>query len=199
MSHTQLFTEFAAAKKADWQKEVLKELKETPFESLIGRNFDDFEIEPLYTQTDLQNLSYLQHYQPISEVSEATYAPRIWRNAPIVWVRKEKESNQKALLALQNGADEIVFDISEKNAIDWQVLLKDIGLEYCAISIMAQESQFAEIKNYLDFANDKPLTGSISFQTPLSDEKLLELFKLTTSFPKLKIAACAGEFVSFAM
>lgn len=184
---TSLFAEFAQTQKADWQTEVLKELKGTPFDSLIGRSFDDFEIEPLYTQTDTLPLAYLQHYQPISENSQTGYAPRVWRNAPVFLIKNEKESNPKILEALQNGAEEIVLDISQTKNIQWAELLKEVGLEHCAVSIFANLEQASEIKNYLVFAKNASLMGSIAFQNFPSDSLLLELFQISAPFPKLKI------------
>ncbi len=183
---TNLFAEFAKTQKADWQAEVLKELKGTPFDTLIGRSFDDFEIEPLYTKTDKESLAYLQHYQPISENSQTGYAARIWRNAPVFGIQNEKESNPKILEALQNGAEEIVLDITQANNIQWAELLKEVGLEYCAVSIFAKAEQITEIKNYLIFAKNAELTGSIAFQDFPSDSLLLDLFQISAPFPKLK-------------
>ncbi len=183
---TTLFAQFAKTQKADWQAEVLKELKGTPFDTLIGRSFDDFEIEPLYTQADHESLSYLQHYQPISENSQTGYAARVWRNAPVFGIRNEKESNPKILEALQNGAEEIVLDICQTENISWADLLKEVGLNYCAVSIFANPEQITEIKNYLIFAKNAELTGSIAFQTFPSESLLAELFQISTPFPNLK-------------
>lgn len=190
---TALFAEFAQTQKADWQAEVLKELKGTPFDTLIGRSFDDFEIEPLYTQTDNQSLAYLQHYQPISENSQTGYAARIWRNAAIFRVQNEKETNKKILEALQNGAEEIVLDMSQTNTIHWAELLNEVGLDYCAVSIFANLEQAAEIKNYLSFAKNAQLTGSITFQSFPSDSLLAELFQISANFPYLKVAVIEAK------
>ena len=190
---TSLFAEFAPTQKADWQTEVLKELKGTPFDTLIGRSFDDFEIEPLYTQTENQSLAYLQHYQPISENSQTGYAARVWRNALVFGVRNEKQINANILEALQNGAEEIVLDISQTQNINWAELLKEVGLNYCAVSIFAHSEQISEIKNYLIFAKNAELTGSIAFQNFPSDSLLAELFQISASFPKLKTAVIEAK------
>jgi len=123
-----LFSDFSPSTKQDWKNQVLKELKTTPYENLVWKDIDDFEIEALY-EKNAESFDYQAFF--LNDFSENN-AGQIWKNRQVIVVEDAQIANQKALDALAKGADEILFDI--KKTLDWQTLFNGIFVEACGIS-----------------------------------------------------------------
>lgn len=123
-----LFAEFTPVDRDKWLTKIETDLKGKALEAL------DWEAAglsggPIYTQEDLPD--------PLPAVANTNAKPelfgaRYWVNYQPIAVADAKAANQKALHALNNGADGLLFVIHELP--DFAVLLKDIKLAYCHVS-----------------------------------------------------------------
>jgi methylmalonyl-CoA mutase len=111
-----LFKDFSPVTAQQWKEQVIKDLKGIDFEQLRWKTNNGITINPFYTAEDLKGTK-----QPLFTTQE-------WDICEQIMVADEKESNQRALRALQGGASGLSFYIHKK--IDTKALLKDISLEH---------------------------------------------------------------------
>lgn len=113
-----LFHEFPAADFQQWKARVEKELKGNPAESLRINTTDGLELEPYATERPAGTGS----------LSRLPNVAGDWCIAEEIEVVEEKEANQKALEALNGGANALLFYLYPNS--DAESLLKDIGLNF---------------------------------------------------------------------
>jgi len=148
MSKTKLFEDFEKSSAIDWKNQIIKELKEKPFESLISKTAEGISVLPFYHK-DSSSDNGLNIQNPIQQKNEAL-PPRYWANQSKIIVKDEKEANKSALEALNAGAEGIIFVI-EKADIDLELLLNEIQPEYCMISFQSNEPYYSLISQYLNY------------------------------------------------
>jgi methylmalonyl-CoA mutase len=148
MSNTKLFEDFEKSSAIDWKNQIIKELKDKPFENLFYETPEGISIKPFYHKDTAEN-SELNIENSIQKINEAL-PPRYWANQAKIIVKTEKEANLSALQALNGGAEGIIFSI-EKADINLEVLLNDIKPEYCMISFESNEPFYSVITQYLNF------------------------------------------------
>jgi methylmalonyl-CoA mutase len=148
MSETKLFKDFEKSSGIDWKNQIIKELKDKPFENLVSKTPEGISIRPFYNK-DTAEHSEMNIQNPIQKVNEAL-PPRYWANQAKVLVNNAKAANQSALEALNGGAEGIIFVI-EKADINLETLLNDIQPEYCMISFESSEPYYSLISQYLNF------------------------------------------------
>jgi methylmalonyl-CoA mutase len=148
MSDTKLFEDFEKSSAIDWKNQIIKELKDKPFENLITKTPEGISIKPFYHK-DTAEGSEINIQNPIQKLNEAL-PPRYWANQAKVLVTSEKDANQSALAALNGGAEGIIFVI-EKADINLDILLKEIQPEYCMISFESNEPFYSLVSQYLNF------------------------------------------------
>lgn len=122
-----LFDDFKKPEPKAWQNQIIKELKGKSIEELNWK-IAGVEGKPFYTEEDLP--SSLPQLQSPNQQAEAL-GIRNWVNYQVIKVDSEKEANEKALLALNNGATGILFQL--KVVPNFDMLLKDVLLNYCQI------------------------------------------------------------------
>lgn len=147
------FSEFNTASKKDWINKLTEDLKGTSYQSLQWHTYEGFSLEPYYTRKDLKNLDYLKqlHNTPALGTT-GSGSPRQWVNNEFIRVRSEKEANDIALNALQQGADGIYFDVSRLTELNLELLLKNIHLKHCSISFNAGTEAEDLLQGYLQYA-----------------------------------------------
>ncbi|SMG07016.1 methylmalonyl-CoA mutase [Marivirga sericea] len=148
MSKTKLFEDFEKSSAIDWQNQILKELKDKPFESLATKTPEGISIKPFYHKDNSEGSDF-NIQNPSQQLNEAL-PPRYWANQSKIVVKSEKDANQLALEALNGGAEGIIFVI-EKAEIDLESLLKEIQPEYCMVSFESNEPFYPLISQYLNF------------------------------------------------
>lgn len=129
MTQKNLFKEFDSSTAEEWTEIIKKELKNTPYNSLITRKAGDITIEPFYhgnQKSSTQNI-----YNTAADSANGL-AIRQWINYASIEIETDKEANEKALHLLNTGADGIIFICKE--IPDFNILLKDIAPIYCGIS-----------------------------------------------------------------
>ncbi|MCC5943989.1 MAG: hypothetical protein JJT94_03585 [Bernardetiaceae bacterium] len=138
-----IFSEFDTANKNQWKEAALKMLKGSAYEANLVWNFAEGQaIDAYFDKSDSDAFSYIDRWaQAEASAKTETFAARVWYNQPLIKVEKEAKANSEALLALNNGAEGIVFDIRACKAIDMQQLLADIALPYCRVSFIAEAQQ----------------------------------------------------------
>lgn len=122
-----LFDDFKKPEPKAWQNQIIKELKGKSIEELNWK-IAGVEGKPFYTEEDLPDS--LPQLQSPNQQAEAL-GIRNWVNYQVIKVDSEKEANEKALLALNNGATGILFQL--KVVPNFDLLLKDVLLNYCQI------------------------------------------------------------------
>ncbi|KYG84320.1 hypothetical protein AWW67_04205 [Roseivirga seohaensis] len=122
-----LFDDFKKPEPKAWQNQIIKELKGKSIEELNWK-IAGVEGKPFYTEEDLPDS--LPQLQSPNQQAEAL-GIRNWVNYQVIKVDSEKEANEKALLALNNGATGILFQLIAVPNFD--MLLKDVLLNYCQI------------------------------------------------------------------
>ncbi len=148
MSDTKLFEDFEKSSAIEWKNQIIKELKDKPFENLISKTPEGISIQPFYHKDTAED-SEINIQNSIQKVNEAL-PPRYWANQAKVIVKSENEANKAALEALNGGAEGIIFEI-EKADLNLETLLNGIQPEYCMISFESNEPFYSLISQYLNF------------------------------------------------
>ncbi|MFT7056187.1 MAG: methylmalonyl-CoA mutase [Roseivirga sp.] len=140
-----LLDDFQPTSAKAWSELITKELKGASIESL---NWQTLGVtgKPFYTKEDLP--THLPNLQFENQAPEKLGA-RHWVNYQVIKVENEKEANQKAILALNNGATGILFQLERMP--NFESLLKDILLPYCHIGFQLSENDEQFIKNFEGF------------------------------------------------
>lgn len=165
-----IFNSFSTATKENWVEAAKGELNGAhPFEKLSFSK-DEIKILPYYDHTDLPaNFSFSNTAPPDSYLGE-----RAWQNMPKINA-SDPLANQKALSALNSGADGILFEITS-NDISLEKILKDIDVRYCTISFLSNEDSHTLNKQIGKI--DKAITGAFySKRIEDHDFELLENLK----------------------
>ena len=143
-----LFEGFEKQSAESWTEQLKKDLRGEALDSLLWKT-QGIEGQAFYTSEDLDLEPF--NYDHFSQDS-TLFGDRYWVNYQLVAVVNEKEANQKALHALANGANGILFSTSL--IPDWSILMKDIQPEYCHVSFQLDQhvdsaSFFDSYKDYL--------------------------------------------------
>ncbi len=170
-----LFTDFAPADKRAWKEKVLVELDGKPYEDLCWKTDEGFVIEPYFDKKDSDRVKYLKAYHHALQPDPLPgQGPRYWTNTEQIIVTSEVEANQQALAALQSGADGLLFLIpTKKKTFSLEVLLRDILLQYCAVSFRVTGSPIALLTAYTAYlaqqgGDNEAIQGTI-FQSTAGD------------------------------
>jgi methylmalonyl-CoA mutase len=110
--------------KARWAARAAKELKTRPVESLTWRTLEGIDVQPLYTEADIDGLRHLGNIPgeaPYTRGVKATmYAGRPWTIRQYAGFSTAEESNnfyRKALAAGQQGVS-VAFDLATHRGYD---------------------------------------------------------------------------------
>ncbi len=179
-----LFSEFPGSSYAEWEKQVLKDLKGESPEHLLWMNENGIKVKPYFNSDSLPGA-----YEPAFTHSN-------WQVA-VEHTGTSKELNQRFLRDLGHGANAIAFDLGEHSL---EIVLKDIQLDLISLSIRLQPGQVARLKHYLDshYAG-KELNISLFPVSMRHESELQEWMALEPQFTKhkgiLSTSVQASEFV----
>lgn len=145
---------FPSSTREQWTALAKKELgDQDPFETLTRVSADGLHVKPYYDKSDL-NPGALHNFQ-LAASSEEFKGPRSWDNLPPVRVMDEPVANKKALEHLTAGAEGILFDLAQKERVDFDKLLTGIALEYCNVSFLVSSS--IQASGYFSYLENKGL------------------------------------------
>ena len=189
MSQNQLFSEFIASTKGDWQTKAALDLKGKQINSLAN-NWYGLDIEPYYAKEDIKDAD---------RVAPLLTSKTGWINYVRIDVETEEQANKLAREALGMGATGIVFE--SKQAPDYAALLDGIELEHCAIAfsgnVIAEDFiKFAtnnnQVHNLSGFINqagtNKPIGSKAFFPTVIhgaSSNELIEIQEILSQSHRL--------------
>jgi methylmalonyl-CoA mutase len=131
---------FPESHKRDWLRVASSEIQgKNPFENLAWKSPDGLAFLPYYDKADCETLRYLKNFE-FSPSADPHSGARAWKNLPKITVSDARKSNQVAQEHLANGADGILFDVSDGNVVDINVLLESIDWHYCDVSFLTDAS-----------------------------------------------------------
>ena len=104
-SYEQIFQQFPASSAEEWKNKIIKDLKGDSFEKLIWHNKEGIDVLPFYTQETTASFVL-----PIPDKLQHN-----WQITERITVDNFQDANKKALHALQNGVQVILFNLSEIN------------------------------------------------------------------------------------
>ncbi|MFT5616969.1 MAG: methylmalonyl-CoA mutase [Arenicella sp.] len=194
MSQTDnFFSEFPTISKQEWIERATKDLKGADFnEKLVWKTEEGLEIMPFYTKEDLESLAYLKSFQNSNANTEETHlGARNWLSTQQIEVENWKQANEQALLALQNGADGVCFDLRNvEGKVDFKILLKDVLFPYCQVNFIIPCGMYgflSEFEQYFESRGYSPneLHGSLQIENPTETEQK-ELAGNTQIYPNFR-------------
>jgi methylmalonyl-CoA mutase len=147
-----MFAEFEKYLNESWKNAALQEVKGKSLEEVINWEIENMEIPAIYEQKDMESIQYLHTFH--QSLFNPEKPQRNWRNSQKITVLVEKQANQLALEALNNGVTEVAFDLSKaSSSINLDDLLKDIMLPYCSVSFWCYSTQAIDLaKEYVNYA-----------------------------------------------
>lgn len=155
-----LKNEFKPSSIEDWIVQLKKDLKGEDF-SVLLRNDKIEEIE--YTTFQHQESGNFSHQTPgqFPYTRGLNTKSNNWSNGFTLEVISEKESNTKALEVLMKGCDLLVFDLTSKQEINFEILFNGIQFEYIKTQIkLLNSNQLKGLKAF--FKNSIPATISFN-------------------------------------
>ncbi|WP_224999594.1 methylmalonyl-CoA mutase family protein [Cesiribacter sp. SM1] len=198
-----LFSDFSAADKEQWKKQVLQDLKGKSYDSVLWTLPEGFSLEPYYTAQDIKDgaAAGINLNPPVTEPGAEA---RQWVNMQYLPVSENvAAANALALEALNGGADGLLFDLRKlKDLPDFHVLLRGVLLEHCTVSFQVEEVGHKVLAAYLQYISHMGLSpgqlqGFIAFdplgylsETGLIDNDRLrewaQAAETTLPYPALK-------------
>lgn len=157
-----LFSEFKPITAAEWKAQLVKDLKGESPDSLVWKNENGFDIQPFYTAEDLH-----QTYEP-------AFTHADW---DICVNRKSSDAkalNIRLLKDLAGGATSISFAVE---ALDLEVALKDVQLNYIRSGFEADPMRALELKLFLEKNYDPAEIKASVFPKNFSSEQDLHNWK----------------------
>ena len=142
MSKTKLFNDFSEVTTKEWKQKIQVDLKGADYnDTLVWESPENIKVKPFYNTDDLDRKTI-------------NIASPDWNIGQAIFVQNEIASNQKALNALERGAEDLIFTIpNDKIKID--LLLKNINLENKTVYFFFQFLSSEYIKQVEDFTKDK--------------------------------------------
>lgn len=162
-----LFTSFTTSSKQEWQQKVIADLK--------GKSIEDYYIE---IDPQLEAIDFLAHSDDAQGSVSAiqTKSSNHWRIGEYILVNDPVKANKQALLALEQGANSIHFELDSE--VDLDILCNGIMHEYIH-TIFAGNGVSMDtpihFKNFLVSKNQNPELVSCSF---FADPPNLDLYNI---------------------
>ncbi len=176
MSDKKLFTEFPPVTTAQWEEQITIDLKGADYEKkLVWRTNEGFPVRPYYRSENLEDLKYLNVLPgQFPYVRGKQKEGNNWQVCQDMCIKDAKQTNAKALDAINRGADAIGFSVCGKGVeqdIDIPTLMKDICSGCTPIHFDAGVSSVAVLEAVLKDAVGKKcgatgVSGSV-FYDPL--------------------------------
>jgi methylmalonyl-CoA mutase len=163
------FSEFEKISRKDWEKKILTELK-NGFWKKIYSDKHSFPIQNLYLREDSPDYDYLNQLHKYYKSINTSKKNNAWQNAAFIEVMNSKNANKNALNALNNGAEAIEYDLTNKaeDNSTIKILLKNIVLDICPVQFNTKHPSkvFDALKEQKIYALDT-IKGGINYD-PLS-------------------------------
>jgi methylmalonyl-CoA mutase len=136
------FDEFHKTNFTDWFAEISQNSAgSTLADQLTWKDEFELSLGAFYDQSNSVAAAYISAYfvhQPF----------RNWQLLQRIQVQDEKQANEEALTALNNGCEGIVFDLTEVSP-NPKILYREIAPQYCIVMLMGSREQ--DVKAYFDY------------------------------------------------
>lgn len=111
MAEEKLFSEFPPVTTEDWKAKIEKDLKGTPFERLIWKTGQGFEMQPFYRSSDLKKVSLPLQALPgdVPFLRGKKADGNHWKIASEIDCKEPKEALQRAKEAIEHGVSALVL------------------------------------------------------------------------------------------
>lgn len=144
------FNEFKKVSKSEWENKIISDLKgKDPSIISIDNKIEELKLSSYYHEEDISKNEVPGNY-PFTRGMNSNR--NVWQNGAFILISNEKEANKKALLALNSGADLLVFK-TEKESIDWEIVLKEIQFEYINVQFVIESKR--EFDSVFEIMNGK--------------------------------------------
>ena len=161
------FNEFKKVSQSEWEQKIISDLKgKDPSIIAIDNKIEDLNLSSYYHAEDISKDETPGNFPFTRGMNEANNA---WQNGAFIIVSSEKEANKKALLALNSGADLLVFK-SEKDGVDWKTVFNEIQFEFIHVQfVIESKAEFDSIHALMD-SNSNNVQYNIDIIDHLSAE-----------------------------
>lgn len=145
MKKEKLFKEFPPVSTEEWINKIEKDLKGKPFEKLIKKTEEGFNIKPFYREQDIRNINHTANmpgefpYIRGEKISENN-----WLLRQDLTVKNIKEANKKALDISLKGIDALGFVFPENmlpDTDDLELLLTNIRADILELNFSGGEPE----------------------------------------------------------
>ncbi|MDZ4823385.1 MAG: methylmalonyl-CoA mutase family protein [Flavobacteriales bacterium] len=185
------FSEFPKSTYEDWKKLSQKELGEKPFESLIWKNENGFDVPPYFNHTP----------ETIVKPKRTTGDCRIHHD---IYELDIPTANKQILKSLEGGADSIGAFTPINNYEDFLALIKAIHIEFIAIHFGGVSNELKLVEYLVRYCREnniqpKALIGSLGYsaeRVAKSASNFLELAQLSKEhFSLLKPFVVRAQYI----
>ena len=198
-----LFSEFKPVSTQEWLDKINADLKGAPFDKLVWKTINNFNLQPFYRNEDLKNLSYLDSIPGEFPYIRGNNLNNLWFINEDVSCENIQTANSKAKKLIENGVTSITF--YNIKSTDFSALLKDIDLSKIEVNFKVNNSnQILTVLKHLQKLNFDNVKGSFFCdnitETIFSDKKfsdeakanLLEAFNIIKNFKNYRLIAVNG-------
>ncbi|MDO8368581.1 MAG: methylmalonyl-CoA mutase family protein [Saprospiraceae bacterium] len=191
MSNQDLFSEFPPVSKADWLRQITKDLKDKPLADLNWQLSDGLVVTPFVHADDFET--------PPAPLADQ---PNPWEICEDVLVSDPMDANRQALDALEGGAESLCFWLEKPlEAVDFGQLLQDIHLDFIGLHFAGKaiaQNPGMVLGNLENLARQRGLSttqlrGSLAYD-PVPVSKIVDWLYLSDllkyaqeKFPQFKI------------
>lgn len=146
------FNEFKKVSQSEWEQKIISDLKgKDPSIIAIDNKIEDLNLSSYYHAEDISKDETPGNFPFTRGMNEAN---NTWQNGAFIIVSNEKEANKKALLALNSGADLLVFK-SEKDGVDWNIVFNEIQFEFIHVQfVIESKAEFDSIYALMDSSSN---------------------------------------------
>lgn len=146
-----LFADFPPVSTEEWMDKIAADLKGAPFEKLVWKTNEGFNVKPFYRQEDIENIASKDSFPGEFPYVRGTKTNNEWLVRQEIAVSDAAEANAKALSLLYKGVDSLLFNIASKNikADFISALLKGIDAEEVELNFSTCLSSSAELLKIL--------------------------------------------------
>lgn len=182
MSKKTLFNDFSEVSAKEWKQKIQVDLKGADYnDTLVWESPEGIKVKPFYNEDDLEG--------KITNVATPD-----WKVGQAIFVHNEAAANKKAIDALERGAEDLIFTISNEE-IKIHVLLKNIDLKHKTIYFFLQflsseyiskiedfcKKQKVNIHYNIDIIGNLAITGNWFYNLEKDHEVLTQISKKVTN------------------
>lgn len=163
------FKEFKKVSKSEWENKIISDLKgKDPSIISIDNKIEELKLSSYYHAEDISKSETPGNFPFTRGINSKRNE---WQNGAFIIVSNEKEANKKALLALNSGADLLVFK-TEKQSTDWKTVFKEIKFEFIHVQFVIESK--SEFDALFEIMNSQ--SGRIQYNIDIVDHMSAEDF-----------------------